>query len=125
MFLPIIINQSKTNKPYDYYGNKLSYLVELLRGYFAVNLYRYSSSTKDFSNDIHDQIKNDNPIIIIKYSFFQRNKAILLLMHSLLEEVIEKSLLVVLKISFNYKLSKRKIVIEHDLVFAFLLNQGC
>lgn len=113
MNLPIYNYHPNANKPYDYSDSELSYIVELLRDYLAVELYKYSSA-KEITNVIEDQIKNGYPIIIIKCSYFQRNNALLLLIHHLLEEEIERLLLIALEISLNCDLSKRKIIVEHD-----------
>lgn len=113
MSLPINNNTSKDNKPFDYCNEKLLDSIELFRDFFAVELYEYSSR-KGITNIIHEQIQNKYQIIVIKCSYFQKDKAILLLIHTLLEREIEKALKYALEITFACNLTRKKIIIEHD-----------
>lgn len=113
MTLPNYNNEPKDNKSFDHRDKELLYLKELLQDYLAVALYK-CSSTKEITNVIHYQIKNDYKILTIKCSYFQENKAILFLIHEFLEEEIDKALKYALEITFVCDLSRKKIIIEHD-----------
>jgi len=109
MFLPNNNSNTKPNKYCDVNNTKLSELVDLIKDFLSVNLYKISRDKK-INNVILEQSEHRDSIIVVKLGYFQNNKKILCLIQDLSRVEIEIALRLALEKSFNCNLSKRKIV---------------